>query len=174
MEEANLLDYWHILLRRKKLIIGITMGATVIAIIYSLLATKIYKAEATLLPIGGSENMGITALLAQSGVGDLLSSVNSLQTSTPLMAVLDSRTLGERIIEKFDLMKFFFEDLWDAEKQQWKGDNPGKPPHIEEGLKILRRKHIKFQQEPELSLIFIEGQFENPELATRVGNGYIE
>lgn len=48
--EINLLDLWHILVSRWRLIFAITGITLAVALAYALLATPIYKAEAYLLP----------------------------------------------------------------------------------------------------------------------------
>jgi uncharacterized protein involved in exopolysaccharide biosynthesis len=172
-DEINLLDYWRILMRRKKLIMLIVVCATVISIVYSLLATKIYRAETSILPIGGDSTGGLGALIAQTGVGSLLGAIGSSTPSASLMAVLRSRSVAERIIDRFSLMQVFYEDEWDAENGAWKETDPKDIPQMEDAVKDLHEV-MTFTEDMEMSLIEISGEFEDPELAANVMNAYIE
>jgi len=46
-DEINLYDYWKVVVKRKKLIIGLFLISVVVAAIISLLMPKIYRGEAT-------------------------------------------------------------------------------------------------------------------------------
>lgn len=158
-EEINLLDYWRVLVRRKRLIGLIVVCVTLISILYSLLAPKIYRAEASLLPIEGEKSANIASAIAQTGLGAFLGGLSGTGSSaTTLMAVLKSRTLAERVIEKMDLMKVFFEPL-DIYS-------------LEAAVNILRGK-VTFQEDKTTTLIKISGEFKDPELAARIVNTFI-
>lgn len=172
-DEINLLDYWRVLMRRKKLIACVVGCATLIAIIYSLLASKTYKAEATLLPIGGEQGMGMAALIAQTELGGFLGGLGQSDASPSIMAALKSRTIAEEIVQRFSLMKVFYHDRWNEETGAWKVKDPRNIPQMEDAVKKLHGAVI-FVEDKKSSLIKIAGEFRDPELAANVVNGYIE
>lgn len=173
-DEINLLDYWRVLMRRKRLIAAVVSLGTLIAIIYALLLPKIYKAEATLLPIGGGQSSGLAAaLMGQTGLGGLLGGIGGDSLATPLMAVLESRTLAERAINNLDLKKILFEKLWDKERNAWKVSGKDKVPNLEAAVATLRSM-LLIKANAKSNLIQIAGLSKTPEFAARLVNGYIE
>jgi uncharacterized protein involved in exopolysaccharide biosynthesis len=66
-DEINLLDYLIVLVKRKKLIVYITLGAMLIAAIYSLIVPSVYKAETKILPPQQSGQGSAAQLLGQLG-----------------------------------------------------------------------------------------------------------
>jgi uncharacterized protein involved in exopolysaccharide biosynthesis len=109
-DEINLLDYLIILLKRKKLIIGITLGAAVITAIISFIMPPMFKAETAILPPQQSSSMA-SQLLSQMGAGGLTGFVGGalgIQTPSDLyVGMLKSNTVADRIIDRFDLMKLY-------------------------------------------------------------------
>jgi len=111
-DEINLLDYLIVLAKRKSFIIKVTLGFAVITAIISLIMSPIYKAETKILPPtnGGS---GIAAQLmsqlgqlgAIAGIGG--GSINGKTPNELYVGLLKSRTVLDRMIDRFDLMKLY-------------------------------------------------------------------
>jgi len=76
-DEINLLDYFIVLLKRKRLIISITLGAAIITAIVSLIMSPIYRAETKILPPQQSSSSMATHLISQLGGAAGLSGVTS-------------------------------------------------------------------------------------------------
>lgn len=169
-EEINLLDYWRTLIKRKWLIVGIAGTVTCVSIIYSLLATEIYKAKASIMPVGGEQLSGTSALLAQTGLAGIIGSIGGGSTSAQLVAILKSRTMAERIIEKFDLMKIFYSDQWNEEENEWRAEDPNKRPHLE-GAVIRFHEMATFNENLKDKLIKISCLSPDPQLAAKIVNG---
>lgn len=164
--EINLIDYWRVIAGAKKmisLIIGVT---TLASVIVSLLMTSLYRAEATLLPLGKSSGVGeggtllahMAATAVQSGLGGFSGAGDAV--SSRLKIILTSRTLAKRVITKFDLMK----DLYPREEVS--------PPldDVAEGLS----KSILVEKNVETSLISVSSISEIPELSTKIVNCYLQ
>src|SRR4030042_6224407 len=80
-DEINLLDYLIVLLKRKKLIISITLGAAVITAIISFIMTPIYRAETKILPPQqSSSSLAIGMLSQMTGVSEIAGSALGLKT----------------------------------------------------------------------------------------------
>jgi len=105
-DEINLLDLLIVLAKHKKLIIGITFGAALIAAIASLLMTPIYKAEQKILPPQQESSGMASQLLSQSGgAASFIGGSTGVKTSNDLyIALLKSRPILDNIIDKFKLM----------------------------------------------------------------------
>jgi uncharacterized protein involved in exopolysaccharide biosynthesis len=121
-DEINLFDLFLVLLRRKWLIVGIVVFGGVAGVATSLLMTKIYRSEATILP-REEEKMSSSVLSSALGAlgsmvaGELgLGGASSLEK---LQVVLQSRYLAQRVIEKYDLMRVLFPDEWDERTKKW-------------------------------------------------------
>lgn len=172
-DEINLLDVFRKLMRRKKFIAIFVFVCTVAATIYSLLATKIYKSEATLFPIGQDPSAGLAALIGSNAATSILGSImmrNSL--ATPLIAILESRSLAERLIERHNLKKVFYDNKWDEDKNQWKVSSDD-IPNIEDAL-IKFEKIFKVTEESDTTLIRIEAFMEDPKLSAGLVSSAIE
>jgi uncharacterized protein involved in exopolysaccharide biosynthesis len=109
-DEINLLDYLIVLLKRKRLIIGITLGAAIITAIISLIMPPIYKAETKILPPQqGSPGMA-AQLMAQFGgtAGVLGIPVPGIKTPNDLyIGLLKSRPVLDPVIDRFRLMELY-------------------------------------------------------------------
>lgn len=106
-DEINLLDLLIVLAKRKKLILQITLGAAIITAIISLIMPPIYKAETKILP--PQQSSGAAQMLSQLGAmaGIAGGSIGIKNTSDTYIALLKSRTVADRIIDRFDLMKLY-------------------------------------------------------------------
>ena len=98
--------YILLLLKNKTLFFGVVFGLTLIGLIISLLLPKWYLAEASFLAPELAPNTMI-------GMGGGLSSVIQSFTGSRKMsgysylAILNSRTINEKVVRKFDLMKVY-------------------------------------------------------------------
>ena len=102
--EITLWDAVIVLARRKKRIAYVTAGATVLAIIISLLLPKTYTANTVLLPPQPSQS-GAFAMLAQ--LNPLVAGLsNDLRMKNPgdlYVALLKSRVVADDMVQRFDL-----------------------------------------------------------------------
>lgn len=108
-EEVNLLDLLLILAKRKKLVLGITLGACAISVIVALLLPRIYRAETQILPPQQSESSVVSQYLGQlGGVSGLVGATAGLKNPNELyIGMLQSRTVLDRIVDQFGLMKLY-------------------------------------------------------------------
>jgi tyrosine-protein kinase Etk/Wzc len=103
------LDYIQLFIQWRKPIIINFFIVSIIAVIISLIIPKIYSANTTILPAGQSTGlMGLSSLM-----GDLPTSLQSLGlpgigTETSIYtAILNSRSVLDSVISKFDLKKVY-------------------------------------------------------------------
>jgi len=111
-DEINLLDYLIVLAKRKNFIIKVTLGFAVIAAIISLVMSPIYKAETKILPpVNGGSGIA-TQLMNQLGQLSAIAGIGGVPTSGKApselyIGLLKSRTVLDRMVDRFDLMKLY-------------------------------------------------------------------
>jgi len=159
-DEVNLLDYWRVLVKRRKVIGLLCLSAVLIALAVSLPMPKIYESTATLLPqLESNEAGGLGALLAATGAGGAAQGLGiSLpgMSATPtdiFVAMLKSRIMADEVIKKFNLM-----ELYEAKTMQ----DSRKALENNTKITVAKEKVIK---------IMVEAK--NPQLAADMANFYV-
>ncbi len=157
-DEINLLDYLIVLLKRKRLITGITFGAAIITAIISLIMPTIYRAETKILPPQQSGSSLALGMLSQmGGIPDIASAALGLKTPGDLyVGILKSRTVADRIIDRFDLMK-----LYDVE-------------YREDARKQLVEDVLDATGDKKSGLITISVEDKDPKRAADMANAFVE
>lgn len=111
-DEINLLDYLIVLAKRKIFIVKVTLGFAILAAIISLVMSPIYKAETKILPpVNGGSGIA-TQLMNQLGQLSAIAGISGVPVNgkTPselYVGLLKSRTVLDRMIDRFDLMKLY-------------------------------------------------------------------
>jgi len=108
-DEINLLDLLHVILRRKRIISLITAGAFILSVIVSLSLPKMYTATARILPPQESKS-AVSSLISDAGgvLGGLAGSYLGGTTSADVyVGILESRTIADALIEKFNLKELY-------------------------------------------------------------------
>jgi tyrosine-protein kinase Etk/Wzc len=108
-EEIKLLDVLLMLWEHKWLLIASTLGAGVLAAAVTLLMPSQYTATARILPPQQGGGSAAAALLGQlGGVGNVAGGIPSIRNPGDLyVGMLKSRTVGDRIVERFNLSSHF-------------------------------------------------------------------
>jgi uncharacterized protein involved in exopolysaccharide biosynthesis len=155
--ELTLLDYWRVVCKRKHFIAALTSASVLISLIFSLLATKVYVAKATILmPKEGGQAGGQVALsLSDRSTSGFLGSLSGLamQFAPTLnrdifIGVLRSKSLKEEVLEQL--------------KKSW-GPSVGS---------LIR--DINVETEPTLATIGVVVSSRDPKLAAATANLYFE
>ena len=98
--QADLLEYWRILVKRRWAILSVVTVLMVLSLIYSFTATPVYKAISNIMiEEPTSSVLTLQDILSQSG------SSNGLTTTffNTQLKILGSRTLAERVAKKMNL-----------------------------------------------------------------------
>lgn len=107
-DEINLLDLLIVLVKRKGLIIGTTLGTALITAIVSLTMTPIYKAETKVLPPQqGSSSMASQLLGQLGGVAGLAGGSLGKTSNDLYIALLKSRPILDNVIDRLKLMELY-------------------------------------------------------------------
>jgi uncharacterized protein involved in exopolysaccharide biosynthesis len=183
-EEIDLLRYWQIIWKRRKIIGCIVAAAVFAAIAGSLFMTDIYQAKAVIIPVAGKEagggGSGLAALVQQFGA--LPSAPLSSSTNTSeIVSLLNSNILREKVIREYNLMPILFYEKWNKELKTWKqGDTlwgmkifkDTSAPKTWDALRMLEQI-VKITRNNKDNTIVISADFHDPELAARIVDYYL-
>lgn len=108
-DEINLLELLLVLVKRKRLIVGMTLAAALISIVYSLTLPNIYTATAKILPPQKETGGGLAAALGQlGGLAGMAGLAGGLSGGSDLyLGILKSRSVTDAVIQKLNLQTEF-------------------------------------------------------------------
>lgn len=156
-DTINLLEYWRVLVERKKLIGFIIGGVLIASIIISFLLTEIYASTTSILPPQQESSLGTGMAVSQlaGGMGGFAGSFLGLKSPADLwLGILKSQTVRDAIIIRFDLMKVFkVETIEDARS------------NLNEMVKIIKSKE---------DIISITVEDKDPQRATLIASAFVE
>jgi uncharacterized protein involved in exopolysaccharide biosynthesis len=145
----------------KLLIISCTIVVTAVAVSYALLATEIFRSQASVqireengagLP---SELGGLAALAGISvGAGD--------QNRVLALTALTSRAVIQRMIEEEGMLPILYADNWDAGNKRWRAPNPPTPW---EAYELFRNSILSISTDRNTGIVTIGIEWEDPILA---------
>jgi uncharacterized protein involved in exopolysaccharide biosynthesis len=160
-EEITFDGLFSLLLQRKKTIAGVTLSAASIATVVAFLIPVKYSAEAVILtPQQAQPSLSAMAQLAGVGGGAGLSTLSllsgfGLHNSADLyIGILESRTIGDSIITKFDLKRVYHDkDFYSTRKH------------------LARNTTIKSGRD---TLIHIRVEDRDPKRSAELANAYVD
>jgi len=120
-EGENIFDYLIVIAKWKRFIFTFFFSVAIITVIVSLILPKYYRSEAVIMPPEEEvEGFGISSLLSQleelpiGGLGI----TQSTEKTKRIIAILESRSLMEKIVNRFDLIKSYkVKNMTDAIKR---------------------------------------------------------
>lgn len=155
-DEINLLDLLLVLVKRKRLIIYFTIGVMLLTAIISLIMPPIYKAETKILPPQQTQST-MTQFINQLGAaaGIVGGAAGIKQPNDLYIGLLKSRTLLDRMIDRFDLMK-----VYKAERR--------------DGARNTLLAALDAADDKKSGLLTIGVQDRDPKRAAAMANGFVE
>jgi uncharacterized protein involved in exopolysaccharide biosynthesis len=172
-DEINLLDMFIVLLKHKWMIFLVVFVAGVAAVVASLLMTKIYRSECTIVPIEQQKTSLSSRLSALGGFGAMVASQVGIGGSGSLEKfeiVLKSRELTNALVEKHKLMPVIFEDSWDEKTKTWKTEEP---PTLQEAYKSMQDM-LEIKPDKKNGALKLGFIFPDPALARELLNYYVD
>jgi uncharacterized protein involved in exopolysaccharide biosynthesis len=159
-DEVNLLDYWRVLRKRGRMILGVTFVSVFAAGFLSFFVmTKIYQSTASVLAPkesgAGGAGASLAAALAASGAGQFLGGLipQGGTNKDVFVAILKSRTMAQDLVDRFKLREYY------------------KAKYNEEGIKGLQDStDIRVSKE---GVISVTVEDKDPKLAADIANAYI-
>lgn len=172
-DEISLEDLIRIFLKYRLTICLFTILATFISGVSTFFLSKTYRSEAVILPLAGpSASSGVASMLAQLGGIDIPGG-GAGGGSTKLMTLLQSRAIAVKVIDRFDLLKVLYKDLWDQQNNRWNVESPEKIPTPVYAANAFF-KRVTFSSDKISTTITISVELEDPKLAANVANGIVE
>ncbi|MBT0663025.1 lipopolysaccharide biosynthesis protein [Geobacter pelophilus] len=156
-EEINLLDLLMVIVKRKRLVIGLPVIAAILSICYSLSLPNIYTATAKILPPqkeGGGG--GLSTLLSQAGgLAGLAGGISGLSGPAELyVGILKSRSVGDAVVKRLNLVQIF------------------KAKSVEDARRSLEGT-VKIQSSKD-GIITISADNKDSKLAAQLANSYVD
>jgi hypothetical protein len=114
-DEINLLEYIYVLVKHKKLIIGLTILGLAVGYIAALIKGPTWVAETIIAP-KEKESQRSTSLADLGAIGGLMASQLNLDVGTASLnmmdMILDSRDFGAKLIEKYTVLPSLYKYQW--------------------------------------------------------------
>ena len=157
----DILEIWKVIWNGKWFIMSFTLLCTLGAVYVTLYVLPVtYKSNVVLQPIETKSSSGLSALAAQLPIGFNFGGIGGKNVN--IVSFLNSRTIKERLIEKYTLLPMLYSDIWDKENQKWMIDDPKNEPTMQKALKVIEAK-CKIGQDNRTDLITISWIDKNPE-----------
>ncbi|WP_138515878.1 GumC family protein [Limnobacter alexandrii] len=153
-DEISLVELATTLGEEKKLIFGLPFVVGIVVIVVSLFLTPIFTAKTTLLPPQNSGGGGAAAALASlGGLAGLAGISTGGTTADTVIAMLQSRSAKDQIINQFNLVEYYEAELRSDVYKTLDGV-------------------VRVSSDKKSNLITIEVDDKDPELAAKMANAY--
>jgi uncharacterized protein involved in exopolysaccharide biosynthesis len=138
---------WHAVLeslrRDRRIHVAIIVGCCAVGAALAFLPTKIYRAQAVLLPVSLAEASGMSAGVPQSSLSSLvgLAGINLDENDDfrkRSLALLTSKDFTARFIQEENLLPLLYASKWDAAAERWRV-SAGEAPTIDDALEMFER-----------------------------------
>jgi len=156
--EIDLLDLVLVLLKRKRLIACVTVGAAVLAAVFSLLLPPVYRAETKILPPQRGNTGMASQIINQFGTAAGLFGA-ALPVKPPgelYVGMLQARTVVDRIIDRFGLIEAYGMKFREGARK-----------------KILE-KVLSAEMEKKSGIIVVTVEDRDPKRAAEMANAFVE
>ena len=123
-DEVSLIDLLIVMAKHKKTILGLPIMAAVCAAGVSLALPNWYKANTKILPPQQAQS-GASALMAQlGGIAGAVGGAAGLKNPNDLyIGMLKSRTIADKMIQRFDLKNVYDEELIEKTRKELEGNS---------------------------------------------------
>jgi uncharacterized protein involved in exopolysaccharide biosynthesis len=160
-DEIDLLELWDTIWKGKWFIMGLTLLCTLVAVYYTLYVLPVtYKSDVVLQPTETSSPSGLSALAASLPGGFSLGRGGGKTVN--IVSFLNSRTINERLIEKYDLLPMLYSGIWDKENKKWLIDDPEAKPTMLKAIKNLKGRY-QIDKNQKTGLLIISWIDKDPE-----------
>jgi len=165
-DEIDLIELWRVVWAWKYLIIAFVLFCTLMAGVVSFVfLPEEYISTTTLIP--AEEEKSSFGTLGGL-IGDLALPISLPgQGSSNIMSFLESRTLKERLIEKYNLLPLLYADIWNPETKNWEVAAPDEKPTIIKALQAeILDKFFSVNQDKKTELITMSWTGEKPDFCS--------
>ena len=165
-DEIDLTELFRALSRRRRLILGITAASAAFAVVVSLMLPVYYKAETRILPPTERGGNLAAQLLGQGGAGliGLASGVAGVKSQGELFVeIMKSRTVLDRIVDRFDLLSLYRSDLFNLGKKRYRQDAR---------KRLLELLAVREDRKSGIIILTVEDK--DPKRAAEMANAFVE
>jgi uncharacterized protein involved in exopolysaccharide biosynthesis len=153
--EADAIAVLQVLANSKMRILKVTLVAALLALVVALLLPKMYTATTTVLPPQQNQPSAIAMLGQLGAVAGLGSADLGLKNPDDLfVAMLGSRTIEDRLIDRFDLRRVYSVKQYQAARKE-----------------LAKRSDIVAEKEGLISISVTDG---DPKRAAELANAYVD
>lgn len=155
--EISFHDFWQIIQKRWKLILGIMLFGTTATAIVTFILPNVFNATITLMPLEAN-SVNLNSIIPESlqSMAGLSSLTGRGGGSEKIINILESRALGEEVAQQLKLQALF------------PSDDPNRRP--DPVRKLLKIRTITDNHH---GLILISVQYTDPNLAAAIANSYV-
>jgi uncharacterized protein involved in exopolysaccharide biosynthesis len=154
-DQLDMLGVMIFLAKHKKTVFGIPLAAAAIAVAVSFALPNTYKATTKLLPPQQAQSSAMALLSQLGGIAGMATGGGGLKNPNDMyVAMLQSRTIEDRLIDRFNLKQVYKVDLREQARES-----------LENNSDVISGKD---------GLISIEVESQDPKLAASLANAYVE
>ncbi|MEW6379057.1 MAG: Wzz/FepE/Etk N-terminal domain-containing protein [bacterium] len=158
--ETGLKDYFQILRKRWKMILGILLFCTLGATVVNFFLPDVFEATVTLMPLETPPS-GLGPMISESfrSMIDIpsLTGLGGKSTTEKIINLLESRTLCEEVARQLNLQAVFFQDP--ALPDPWAGT-------------LRKLRNLRTIEDNHQGLILITAHYTDPNLAAAIANSH--
>ena len=168
-DEIDLLKLISTLLQAWKVIVGITLVCTGLAIAYALNAPEVFKAESLLAPAEEEKSAAASSLGQFGGLAAMAGiSIPTSSNIERVLATLETREFLKKFISSQKLLPIIFDDLWDESSNSWRLIEGQEELTTEDGIRALQGA-IEVDQ-GKSGLITLSISWKDPDVAAQWAN----
>ena len=168
-EGISLLDFFYAIKRFKYSILALSLTSTLIALIYAITVTPIYRAEVLVSSqLGEDYSSGSSSLSGLASLAGVNIGSGGNKAAATALATLKSRSFLIRYIQDSNLQPLLFPEIWDQESNKWEG---AKQPSMEKSFSRISRMINIRKKESGLMTFSVEST--DPKLAANLANDII-
>jgi uncharacterized protein involved in exopolysaccharide biosynthesis len=160
----------RMLWQRRMLIAIVAAAFGAVGATYALLATPIYRAQVTLLPVTTTGPQGLMGQLGGlAGLAGLAGINLDGADKTEPLAVLGSKDFARTFIEQNKLITVLLHDKWDAKAGKWKNQGPNQPD-IRDAVEFFDKRVRRVGEDRKTGVVVLTIDWENPVQAAEWAN----
>ena len=174
-DEISVRELLQTIWQQRLMIVLVTITVTAVVALVAWMLPDKYTATVVFSPVsnnsagsrlgGLASQMGGLAAIAGISVGDDSNKAESI-------AILQSRSLGQRYITENDLMPVLFADRWDQDNKKWLGAEDRQPTLWKANEEF--RKICNVVEEKKSGVLTLSVTWTNPQLAAKWANGLVQ
>ncbi|WP_051711251.1 GumC family protein [Andreprevotia chitinilytica] len=155
-QEVSLLDLLIVLVKYRKLLIGLPAIAGVAALVYSLLATPVFEAKTSILPPQQQQSSAAAMLSQLGGLAGAAGGALGVKSPNDLyIAMMQSRNLETQLVERFKLREAYESKSLEGTLKQLEGNS--KIASSKDGLITISVEDTSAKRAAELANAYVDG-----------------